>query len=276
MSTTEIPRCLELRYRSGVVEHTVLPPHDGIRYSSTTQPFAFGVSFTGHHEAVVRTDRGTLHSRSFRPGAVGINGARPLHWMYVAERSEGVEIHPSHEIIDTVARQTGCDWAGVDTYRQAPFDPIVWGAAVAFRAAAAGRIKLPPGDAAGLITNVTTHVAIHHFGGAAPRAFSGRLSLGLVMKVQGHLWVHRERPVTLAELSSVVSMSEFHLHRSFRRTVGLTPATFAMAMRMEHAHRLIEAGSSVRDAAEQVGMADSSYFRRSYRRFFDDPPARRS
>lgn len=267
----ETMRCTALRFGSGCVEHTRLPPHDSHAYTSTTAPFAFGVSFTGHRAAVLGSDGKALQARSFRPSTVGLNGPRAVTWLHVSEPSEGVEIHPAPRVLDEVAALTHCQWDDLESYRQLSTDEVIWAASVMFRAAALRRRTLTEDEAEGLILNLTIHVAVHHLGGRSPRSFAGRLAPDLVGRVAAHLHRNCDRAVTLAEMASVAVMSPYHFHRSFHRAVGLTPSTFAMALRMERAHRLLAAGRSPREAADAVGIGDPSYFRRSYRRFLGEP-----
>lgn len=269
--SASLPQAVQLSYRSGWVEHTRLPPHDGDRFTSATKPFAFGISFTGHTGAVVEHERNDLQRRSFRPGTIGLNGPGELHWLHLGEMSEGLEIHPSRALLEAVAAGTRCRWDVLEGYRQTPVDDVVWGAAVAFRAAVLGRRVVSNAMANALITNVTTHVAVHHFGGTAPGSFGGRLPQRALREVGSHLRRHSDRVVPLAEMAAIASMSPFHFHRMFGRTVGITPAAFAMSIRIERAHRMITAGHSVSSAAAAIGMPDLSYFRRSCRRFLAYP-----
>lgn len=269
---TNVAQSTELRFRSGWIEHTRLPPHDATAYTSTTDRFAFGVSFTGHRGALLTAGREPAHVRSFRPGTIGLNGPRALTWLQVEEPSEGVEIHPSPQILEKVARLTDCRWGDLETFTQIPTDEVVWGTCVAFRTAAIRRRLLAEEGAEAMIANLTMHVAVHHLGGhAPPRALAGRLEPEIVARVGAYLRQHSDRLVALSDIASVALMSPYHFHRSFRRTVGLTPSAYAMALRVERAHRLLMRGASVREAADAIGMRDVSYFRRSYRRFFGEP-----
>lgn len=269
-SLTKAPQCTDLRFVTGWIEHTRLPPHGAAVYTSTTEPFSFGVSFTGHHGAVLTTGRDTALRRSFRPSTVGLNGSRALTWLQLDEPSEGLEVHPGAQVLDKVAALTHCRWDDLEGFRQIRSDEVIWGTCVAFRVAALRRRAIAESDAEAMITNLTLHVAVHHLGGHAPREFAGRLDPKIVARVGTYLRQHSDRLVTLAEVASVAAMSPYHFHRSFRRTVGLTPATHAMALRMERAHRLLARGGSLRQAADDVGMTDLSYFRRSYRRFLGE------
>ena len=224
------PQSTDLRFKSGWIEHTQLPPHDAV-YTSTSEPFAFGVSFTGHRGAVLTISGNTAHARSFRPSTIGLNGPRALTWLQVEEPSEGVEVHPSTRLLEKVATLTRCRWDDLESFRQVPKDEVIWGTCAAFRAAALQRRAISEAAAEAMISNLTMHIAVHHLGGRAPRAFAGRLDPGILDRVGSYLRRHSDRVVTLSEIASVAVMSPYHFHRSFRRTVGMTPAAFAMALR---------------------------------------------
>lgn len=261
-------RSTKVSFASGFVEYSKLPPHEAGRYTSHTSPYGFGVSFTGHQQATLRAGSDAAHTRSFAPGTVGLNGPRTLTWLDVAEPSESVDIHPAPHVLEGVAALTGCRWQDLDEFRQLSTDEVVWGSCIALRVALLDGRSLPPATAATLITNVTMHIAINHLGGRRPRSFAGRLEPRTLAILGSFLQTNYRRVVPLHEMASAAAMSPFHLHRSFHRTVGVTPATFAMAIRMERAHRLIISGDSVRSAADYIGITDLSQFRRTYRRFF--------
>ncbi|MCV7172535.1 helix-turn-helix transcriptional regulator [Mycobacterium manitobense] len=255
---------------AGVVEVNRLPPHRAGGFTSRSEPFGFGVSFTGHRAAEIRVGSGASHVRSFAAGTVGLTGPRSITWLDVAEPSESVDIRPAPALLVEVGARTGCRWADLEEYRQLPDDDVIWGTCVAFRTAVLRGAAVAPSAASALIANVAVHVAVTHLGGRRPRGHGGRLDPATLRRVGVHLRAHHRRVVTLDEMAAVALMSPYHFHRAFRRTAGVTPATYAMAVRMERAHRSLTAGTTVRATADEIGIADLSQFRRTYRRFFGD------
>lgn len=81
-------------------------------------------------------------------------------------------------------------------------------------------------------------------------------------------WVHdvcayidahaTERTVTLAELSAHVGVSPFHLHRAFKREVGITPKAYADERRLSHLKRELKTGSDVTRALYAAGYGSNS------------------
>ncbi len=74
----------------------------------------------------------------------------------------------------------------------------------------------------------------------------------------------RERgAMTLDQLADLTGYSPAHFQRLFTRTVGLSPAAFARALREERVRVALESGASVTDALYEAGYSAPS-------RFYDD------
>jgi AraC family transcriptional regulator of adaptative response/methylated-DNA-[protein]-cysteine methyltransferase len=63
--------------------------------------------------------------------------------------------------------------------------------------------------------------------------------------------------VTLAELARAVGVSPFHLQRTFRRMLGLSPRAFQEARRLDRFRRLVRGGESVGSATYGAGFGSS-------------------
>jgi hypothetical protein len=164
-----------LRFASGVAVHTLLPPHDIDGYTTTSRPFAIGVSFTGHGHAVLESVGGARFTRSFGPGTIGINGPQPVRWLRVAERSEGLEIIPSQVLLAAAADEFDITWTSLDRFLQVERDPVVWGICARYRMAILGAWPLPELQSDELTWGLLAHVAGVYFGAPAPRPRVGRL-----------------------------------------------------------------------------------------------------
>src|SRR5262245_45439004 len=68
--------------------------------------------------------------------------------------------------------------------------------------------------------------------------------------VDGHL--------SLARLASRIGGSPYHLQRSFKRIVGVTPREYADACRLRKMQRRLRDGATVTDAMVDAGYASSS------------------
>jgi AraC family transcriptional regulator of adaptative response/methylated-DNA-[protein]-cysteine methyltransferase len=66
--------------------------------------------------------------------------------------------------------------------------------------------------------------------------------------------------VTLASLADKTGYSPSHLQRIFKRAVGLSPAAYGRALRLERASEALSGGSSVTDALYDAGYGSASRF----------------
>jgi AraC family transcriptional regulator of adaptative response/methylated-DNA-[protein]-cysteine methyltransferase len=69
-----------------------------------------------------------------------------------------------------------------------------------------------------------------------------------------------EGPVALARLGEATGYSPSHFQRLFKRAVGLSPAAFARALRMERAEEALSAGETVTNAIYESGFGAPSRF----------------
>jgi len=80
--------------------------------------------------------------------------------------------------------------------------------------------------------------------------------------------------VTLRELSAITNLSEFHLLRTFRATVGLPPHAYVIQKRVNHARRLLSRGLAITDVSLEAGFADQSHFTRVFKKIVGVTPGR--
>ncbi|MEZ8824171.1 AraC family ligand binding domain-containing protein [Vibrio amylolyticus] len=74
-----------------------------------------------------------------------------------------------------------------------------------------------------------------------------------------------ERNVSLSELSAMVSLSPFHLARSFRDQVGIPPHGYQLQMRIRKAQVLLGQGFKAGHVAMEVGFHDQSHLNRHFK-----------
>ncbi len=93
-------------------------------------------------------------------------------------------------------------------------------------------------------------------------------------KVREYLHAYYERDLTLNQLAAVAALSPYHLVRTFRKSVGLTPHAYLIQIRVEHGKRLLRAGNSISDVAMSTGFVDQSHFTRHFKRIMGVTPAK--
>jgi AraC family transcriptional regulator len=101
---------------------------------------------------------------------------------------------------------------------------------------------------------------------AAPKA-GPRLAPKQIRAVQAYVETHLHQQISLADLAATAGLSSFHFLRSFKGSVGSTPARYVMDRRMERAKYMLRISSlTVSEVGVGVGFEDVSHFSRAFRR----------
>ena len=82
-----------------------------------------------------------------------------------------------------------------------------------------------------------------------------------------------EEPPALADLAHAVGLSPSHLHRTFKRLVGITPKQYAMEVRRKRVRENLGQTARVTDAIQQAGYTSSSRFYENDAAVLGMPPA---
>ncbi|MEG9431335.1 AraC family transcriptional regulator [Terriglobus sp. ADX1] len=94
-----------------------------------------------------------------------------------------------------------------------------------------------------------------------------RLAPKQIRAVQAYVETHLHQQISLADLAATAGLSSFHFLRSFKGSLGSTPAKYVMDRRMERARYLLKVGKlTVSDVGIEVGFEDVSHFSRAFRR----------
>ncbi len=81
------------------------------------------------------------------------------------------------------------------------------------------------------------------------------------------------KPISFAELSKDLNVSENRLISSFKKEVGTTPNTYLTKIRMQNAaHLLVNGNMSVGDVSNAVGISDSNYFVKLFKKELGETP----
>jgi AraC family transcriptional regulator of adaptative response/methylated-DNA-[protein]-cysteine methyltransferase len=79
-----------------------------------------------------------------------------------------------------------------------------------------------------------------------------------VERARAYLDAHLDETVTLAELGRAAYTSPFHLQRSFKRLLGVTPREYVRARRAERLKARLRAGDTVSRATYEAGFGSGS------------------
>jgi AraC family transcriptional regulator len=82
-----------------------------------------------------------------------------------------------------------------------------------------------------------------------------------------------DRRVSLEDVAREACVSQYHLHRAFRRVFRQTPHAYVTTLRLSRAYSFLESGRPVTDVAMDVGFASLSAFTRLFRSRYGVPPS---
>ena len=91
-----------------------------------------------------------------------------------------------------------------------------------------------------------------------PKAIGANRQTEMVKAVCRYIEQHLDEPVTLSRLGSEFRQSPFHLQRSFKAVLGISPRAYADSCRMNQLKRNLQAGHSVTRAMYDAGYSSSS------------------
>lgn len=101
-----------------------------------------------------------------------------------------------------------------------------------------------------------------------------RAERGLVRRSKEYIEAFYPQNISLADLSAAVETSPFHLLRTFRREVGLTPHAYLTQVRVEAAKRLLRSHMAIAEVASHTGFTDQSHLTRHFKRLTGVTPSR--
>jgi AraC family transcriptional regulator of adaptative response/methylated-DNA-[protein]-cysteine methyltransferase len=91
-----------------------------------------------------------------------------------------------------------------------------------------------------------------------PKALAGNPRQQLVKAMCRYIEQHLDEPLTLATLSAEFGQSAFHLQRTFKALLGVTPKEYADSCRMRDFRQKLKAGHSVTRAMHDAGYSSTS------------------
>lgn len=91
-----------------------------------------------------------------------------------------------------------------------------------------------------------------------PKAMGGSLQSAMVKAICRYIEQHLDEPLTLGRLGKEFRQSPFHLQRTFKAVLGITPRAYADSCRMNQLKSNLRAGHSVTRALYDAGYSSSS------------------
>src|SRR5438445_1288268 len=84
-----------------------------------------------------------------------------------------------------------------------------------------------------------------------PRAIAGSPQMEMVKAVCRYVEQHLDEPITLARLGTAFRQSPFHLQRTFKGVLGITPRAYADSCRLNQLKSNLRAGSDAQHRSEE-------------------------
>lgn len=151
--------------------------------------------------------------------------------------------------------------------------PVTTGSA-AFRTVIAAHVALMNSDSEALEQESAVQALVQALCLKAEPAKRHAASPRPIAAARDYIDEHFARGFGLTTLSEVTGLSIFHLVRSFKATVGLSPLAYRNQRRIAKARELLLAGQPIAQTALAVGFADQSHFTRQFQRLVGTSPGR--
>jgi AraC family transcriptional regulator len=106
-----------------------------------------------------------------------------------------------------------------------------------------------------------------------PRPSAPRLSSDQHRRITDYVLENLGRPIRLAQLAILLDISEAHLVRAFKATLGMTPHRFVISERVKKACSMIcETSAPLAEIAADTGFASQSHMSDTFRKHVGIPP----
>lgn len=241
-------------------EYSWIPPGGN---AGRTEPHQVGVSFSSHQGAVYESAGRTVEA-DIAAGAVVVTGSDAISWLRVRETTEALEIFPDPSLLLSLA-------TGPPELRPA----LTWDGTVLAIGATLQRVHATGSALSDIAANtlayrLASHLLLHYSPSRrrSPASHHGRLDRGTVDRVTQFVDAELANELTLERLAEVARRSPFHFARSFKAATGMAPHQFVMARRVHRAKALLlQPTLSVPEVVHAVGLSNTSYFRRVFRRY---------
>ncbi|GGG82481.1 AraC family transcriptional regulator [Paenibacillus radicis (ex Gao et al. 2016)] len=96
----------------------------------------------------------------------------------------------------------------------------------------------------------------------------------LLQQVIHYLSTQYAHPVSIEQMSESLGYNRAYLSRLFKRHTGVSPVTFLLKLRIDKARQMLRERDelTIEQIAASVGLQDSLYFSKQFRRFYGQSP----
>ena len=96
-----------------------------------------------------------------------------------------------------------------------------------------------------------------------------------ISRAAAHMDRHYAEELTLQRLAEACHGSPYHLQRTFKRIMGITPAAYLQRVRISRAQELLRSSTlPVREIGQRLGLGNLPYFITLFKRITGSTPAR--
>ena len=187
---------------------------------SVSEKFALGLSFTSHDKALLEYSSGRTNARVVLANTGGMTSGDPPAWIEVLEPSQCVEFRPGAELRTSIGDELGvphaAELADIGNFS----DPVLWAAAVRYRAHALGGWPLENLEADFLIHCLMRQMIVRCLGGKPRRATMRQLDNRRLQRVTDYVQANLASELSIDELADVAAVSRYHFIRAFKATTG--------------------------------------------------------
>jgi AraC family transcriptional regulator len=254
------------------IAHCIYPAWQAGDFLSISNPSSIAVSFTEQRKATVQLHSGAWKDRNIPASSFGTAGVAPIAWIRVREPSECLEVTASAVMRASIAEELRVGHHVHLDDIHGSCDPVVWSVAARLRSLLRVPARRDAIELETLVVHLYRRLLMGRFGGRSPSRGDGALSPVRLRWLVEWIEAHLDADISIAQLASVVSLSQAHFIRSFARTLGMPPHQYVRARRMQRAPEELARGSSVAAAAHAVGFASVSQFRSVFRQTFGHVP----
>ena len=127
---------------------------------------------------------------------------------------------------------------------------------------------------AGKLAQESAMGALAHIIGARPAREPAAATSAAIERVRRYIDDHPFDNFGLYDLSRLSGLSAFHLVRTFKKAVGLSPVAYRNQRRIFAARRRLVDGEPTAQIALELGFADQSHFTRHFQRLIGASPRR--
>ena len=97
---------------------------------------------------------------------------------------------------------------------------------------------------------------------------------GAIQRACDYIQAHHVEGVSLTELAAVTNLSQYHLLRTFRDTIGMPPHAYQESLRIRHAQKLLAEAKPLSEVAYAVGYSSQVHFTQRFKQIIGVTPGK--